>query len=143
MSIALRKFHLSGPDQYYFPAARIRYGHGLGFNPDCIADSGRRTLPGPETSHCHGNFAQSSASASRRNVTRLQWFVRDAPGGTAQQTLAQAKAIVGMHVGRQAFVSAVNDVFVIAGIITALAAFLILVLKSKRRTIAAPGTAID
>jgi DHA2 family multidrug resistance protein len=78
-----------------------------------------------------------------QTVSRLQWFVRDAAGGTAQQTLAQAKAMVNMHVGRQAFVVAVNDDFLIAGIVTALAAFLILMLKSKRRTVAAPGTAID
>jgi hypothetical protein len=56
-----------------------------------------------------------------------------------QQSLAQAKALVGRHVAEQAFVSAVNDDFLLAGIITAVSAALILMLKTKKKE---PGGAV-
>jgi MFS transporter, DHA2 family, multidrug resistance protein len=76
-------------------------------------------------------------------VTKLQWFARDAVGGTTQQTLAQAKALVGRHVAQQAFVSAVNDDFLIAGVVTAVSAILILMLKSHKRKGAEPVAIAD
>jgi MFS transporter, DHA2 family, multidrug resistance protein len=68
-----------------------------------------------------------------QSVAKLQWFVRHAAGGTAQQSLAQAKALIGRHLGEQAFVSAVNDDFLIAGVVTAISALLILTLKSTNK----------
>ncbi len=91
----------------------------------------------------YGESVQQHSVAYAQAVAKLQWFAREAVGGTTQQTLAQAKALVGRHVAQQAFVSAVNDDFLIAGVITAVSAVLILMLRSHKRRESGPAAVTD
>lgn len=63
----------------------------------------------------------------------LQNFAQHALGGTAQEAATRARALLGSHIGQQAFVQAVNDDFLLAAGITALGVIPILFLKTKRR----------
>jgi DHA2 family multidrug resistance protein len=68
-----------------------------------------------------------------QSVAKLQWFVREVAGGTTQESLSRAKALVGRHIANQSFVSAVNDDFLVASIVTVISAVLILFLRGRRK----------
>jgi DHA2 family multidrug resistance protein len=53
----------------------------------------------------------------QRTLMRMQYAIQHAGGGTLQQASVQARALLGSNLGQQAFVSAVDDVFLAVGVV--------------------------
>ncbi len=78
-----------------------------------------------------GNIDQYSP-AFHAEVARLQLFAQHAIGGTFGESLDRARALLLGHISNQAFVSAINDDFLIAGAITILCVIPILFLRVRK-----------
>jgi len=63
----------------------------------------------------------------------VQLFAQHAVGGTPATAAMQAGALVSSHVAQQAFVQAVNDDFFLAGAITLIGVFPLLLLRRRRK----------
>jgi MFS transporter, DHA2 family, multidrug resistance protein len=81
----------------------------------------------------YGQTVDSTSPAYWSTIYPLQRYVMSSTGGTAAESLGKAKALVGMHLGQQAFVSAICDDFLLAGIITVFCAIPILFLHTKKK----------
>ncbi len=81
----------------------------------------------------YGEQIDPSSPAFRETVTRLQSYAAHAAGSTAGQATAQARAQIGSFVGQQAFVRAVDDVFITAGVVVLLGVVPVLFLRTHTR----------
>jgi len=69
------------------------------------------------------------------NVTAtLAVFARTTVGGTSAEGLARAKGLLMSHISQQAFVSAINDDFLLAGVITMAGVLPLLLLRKSGRS---------
>ncbi len=73
-----------------------------------------------------------SSPSFKHTVLGVSQFAQQMVGGTPASATMRAQALIGMHIGREAFVQAVNDDFFIAGVITILCAVPILFLRTKK-----------
>lgn len=82
-----------------------------------------------------GSFAEA--------IRRLQYFAVARSGGTMSQASAKAKALVGLSVQNQAFVQAVDDVFLIAAFTLVFALVPVFFLRGHRRRNAKRSLALE
>jgi DHA2 family multidrug resistance protein len=71
-------------------------------------------------SSVYGQQIDSSSRELQQTMARLQYEAMERTGGTAAAALVKAKAQLASWVGKQAFVSAVGDVFLLAGVVVLL-----------------------
>ena len=81
----------------------------------------------------YGQQIGAQSAVVKQTLMRLQHFAVHATGATDAHARAQAGALLGSIVGRQAFVSAVDDVFLVVGGILAVSLIPIIFLRSHRR----------
>ena len=91
----------------------------------------------------YGQQIDVSSESFRETIMRLQYFVVNRAGGTTSAALTKAKAQIGSFVANQAFVSAVDDVFLIAAVVVLVATVPVFFLRTHKRKSArrAPGQA--
>jgi len=80
----------------------------------------------------YGQQASAYSDAFKDTVTRLQAHTLHTTSGSLGLAIARAKAQIGSFLANQAFISAIDDVFLVAGIILAAGAIPILLLKGHR-----------
>ncbi len=80
----------------------------------------------------YGTQANANSDIFKETVMKLQGWMVHAAGSTAGQALAQAKAEIGSFIANQAFVSAVDDVFLLAGVVLLLGVAPLLIARSRR-----------
>ena len=91
-------------------------------------------------------FSQSTTMMSpevHTVLTGLSRFAQEAIGGTAAASSLRAGALLDYHLQLQAFVSAVDDDFLVAGVITLLCAVPILFSRRRRHPSGAKVVAMD
>ena len=81
----------------------------------------------------YGEAASNSSPATQNIINNLSHFAQSTGGGTHALGVQRAQAIIGSHLGMQAFVSAVDDDFFIAAIITFICVVPIIFLRFKRK----------
>jgi DHA2 family multidrug resistance protein len=81
----------------------------------------------------YGQQLDSSSDIFRETIIRLQHFAAHAVGSTMGQAATQARAILYSLVQQQAFISGVDDVFYIAGIIIFISIIPVAILRSHKR----------
>jgi DHA2 family multidrug resistance protein len=81
----------------------------------------------------YGQQIDTSSDSVQRTLARLQGVAAARTGGTSAVTLAKAKALVASHVANQAFVSAVDDVFITAGLVIGLTVIPTFFLRTHKR----------
>jgi DHA2 family multidrug resistance protein len=81
----------------------------------------------------YGQQLNAYSDAYRMTVGKLQYHASQTAGGTISMALARAKALIGMFVQNQAFVRAVDDVFLIAGAVVVVAIVPVFFLRSHNR----------
>jgi DHA2 family multidrug resistance protein len=81
----------------------------------------------------YGQQIDTSSESLQQTLARLQHVAIARTGGTTGAALAKAKAQLGSFVANQAFVSAVDDVFLIAAVIVALTVIPIFFLRTHQR----------
>ncbi len=91
----------------------------------------------------YGDQLNPYSEAFRQIAGRLGAFAAHVTGTTASVAANQAKAMVGMFVQNQAFVRAVDDVFVLAGITLTVALVPALMLRAHHRRMAGKAMAVD
>lgn len=78
----------------------------------------------------YGQAVDQNSPAFRQITTHVAMFSQHAVGGSANVSAMRANALVSSHVFQQAFISAINDDFLIAGGITALTLVPIFLLRT-------------
>jgi DHA2 family multidrug resistance protein len=91
----------------------------------------------------YGGAVDPYSPAFKNTIMGLRYFAQHAVGGTATQAQARAQALVSSHISRQAFVSAVNDDFLVAAGITIVCLFVILLLKTRKSPTKVPGGSLE
>jgi DHA2 family multidrug resistance protein len=91
----------------------------------------------------YGEQVNPYSEAFRETARRLGLFAAHVTGGTAADAANKAKALVGTFVGQQAFVQAVDDVFVLAGITLVVGLVPVLLLRAHHGRLHAKGMAVD
>jgi DHA2 family multidrug resistance protein len=81
----------------------------------------------------YGQQINASSESLQQTLARLQSVAIARTGGTTGAALAKAKAQLGSFVANQAFVSAVDDVFLISGVIVALTVIPVFFLRTHKR----------
>ncbi|MFZ1082131.1 MAG: DHA2 family efflux MFS transporter permease subunit [Candidatus Kryptoniota bacterium] len=81
----------------------------------------------------YGESATMASPVTQNILLGLRRFAQQAVGGTSSLSATRAQALVGYHLSQQAFVSAVDDDFFVAAIITFLCVVPILFLRSKKK----------
>jgi DHA2 family multidrug resistance protein len=89
----------------------------------------------------YGQQIDVSSESFQKTLSRLQNVAMAKTGGTAGAALAKAKAQIGSFVANQAFISAVADVFLLAGLIILLTAIPLFFLRTHKRRHARRGMA--
>jgi DHA2 family multidrug resistance protein len=89
----------------------------------------------------YGEQIDTSSAAFREVLMKLQYYSVGRTGGTLAEGAAKAKALLASFIGRQAFIGAVDDAFLIAGVFVLIGAVPALFLRSPMRR-AFPGRAI-
>ncbi len=83
-------------------------------------------------SSMYGQALDQFSPAFRSAQARLSMFAQHAIGGTMTDSVTRAKALIVSHMYNQAFVSAIDDCFFVAGAVTVLCAIPILLLHRKK-----------
>jgi DHA2 family multidrug resistance protein len=91
----------------------------------------------------YGASVDAYSPAFKKAITNLAYFAQHVGGGTAADAAARAHALAGSYISRQAFVSAINDDFFIAGVITIACLIVILFLKGRRSKAPGPGGPLE
>ena len=81
----------------------------------------------------YGQQMSSSSQSTRDTLMRLQQFAAHRTGGTASIALAKAKVEIAAFVSNQAFVSAVDDVFLVVTVIVLLSVIPVFFLRVHKR----------
>jgi MFS transporter, DHA2 family, multidrug resistance protein len=82
----------------------------------------------------YGQAIDSNSPAFHQTSLQLQQFVQHNVGGTLTAASMRANSIITSHLGMEAFVQSINDDFLIAAGITAVAVIPIAFLRWKKRT---------
>ncbi len=75
----------------------------------------------------------------RETMIRLQHFVIAKSGSTAAMAADKAHALLASFMGTQAFISAVDDIYLIASIIVLISAFPILIMRNQKHNFGPPA----
>jgi DHA2 family multidrug resistance protein len=89
-------------------------------------------------SSMYGQAVDRYSPAFARMLAAVQHQAVTVVGGTMAEGAARARAVFGAYIGRQAFVQAINDDFLIAAGITILGVVPILALRTRRKKEAVP-----
>jgi MFS transporter, DHA2 family, multidrug resistance protein len=90
----------------------------------------------------YGEQVNTASDIFKQTIMKLQHWAIHATGGTAGTALTKAKALIGQFISDQAFVRAVDDVFLLAGVAVLLGIIPILLIKTNRaRSRRKPGPA--
>jgi DHA2 family multidrug resistance protein len=89
----------------------------------------------------YGQQMDPHSAAYNHLVSTLHYQLAHALGGAAGENVARAKALLGMLVGQQAIVQAVDDVFFLAAITLVLAAIPLIFVHHLRKRAARPAAA--
>jgi DHA2 family multidrug resistance protein len=89
-------------------------------------------------SSMYGQAVDRYSPAFARMLAAVQHQAVTVVGGTMAEGAARARAVFGAYIGRQAFVEAINDDFLIAAGITILGVVPILALRTRRKKRAVP-----
>lgn len=89
-------------------------------------------------SSMYGQAVDRYSPAFARMLAAVQHQAVTVVGGTMAEGAARARAVFGAYIGRQAFVQAINDDFLIAAGITILGVVPILALRTRRKKEAIP-----
>ncbi|HVP57047.1 MAG TPA: DHA2 family efflux MFS transporter permease subunit [bacterium] len=81
----------------------------------------------------YGQQINASSASLQQTLANLQHSAIARTGGSAAMALGRAKAQLGSFVANQAFVSAVDDVFLIAAVIVALTVIPVFFLRTHKR----------
>jgi DHA2 family multidrug resistance protein len=81
----------------------------------------------------YGQQLQPDSPALISTITRLRYFAESAVGSTSLQATRQANALIYSFVGNQAFIQAVDDVFLIAAMTLIISIVPLLFLRGKHR----------
>ena len=87
----------------------------------------------------YGQQLNSYSDTYQATLQLLRWHAWEATGGSLPAALAKAKAQIGSFVANQAFISAVDDVFLLAGGVVLLGVFPVLCLKTCKSRRRGPG----
>ena len=91
----------------------------------------------------YGQQINQYSDVYRNTVSKLQYFAIDATGGTISQAATKAGALLYMFVQNQAFISAIDDVFLVAGLIVLLSVVPVFFLKNAKRKKGPGAAAVD
>jgi MFS transporter, DHA2 family, multidrug resistance protein len=80
----------------------------------------------------YGEQVDPNSDAFRQTLTRLQGFARQATGGTGAEALAKARAEIGSFVANQAFIRAIDDVFLVAGAVIVVGVIPVMLIKTHK-----------
>ncbi len=80
----------------------------------------------------YGSQVNANSDAFRETVIRLQSWAAHSAGSPAGEAAVQAKAQIGMFVANQAFIQAVDDVFLLAGIIVLVGVVPLLIIRTHK-----------
>ena len=89
----------------------------------------RRTIYHAAT---YGEQVNAYSDTFKHTITRLQSWASYGAGSSAAEALAQAKAQVGLFVANQAFIQAIDDVFLLAGIIVVVGVIPLFMIRTNR-----------
>jgi DHA2 family multidrug resistance protein len=85
----------------------------------------------------YGQAIDAASPAFKKVSMGLLHHAQTVMGGTAAEAAIRAKALIGAHLGQQAFVQAINDDFLIAAAMTAVGVIPIFFIRRRRQ--ASPG----
>jgi len=91
----------------------------------------------------YGQAVDPYSPAYRNATYAIQHFAQQVTGGTFGLAAMRANALLGSHIGNQAFIDAINDDFWIAAVITVLGAIPILFLRTKKQRNAEKHVALE
>jgi DHA2 family multidrug resistance protein len=81
----------------------------------------------------YGQQINQYSDVFQNTVAKLKYFSIHATGGTFSQAASKANALLYMHVQRQAFISAIDEVFLLAGVIVLISVVPVFFLKNVKR----------
>src|SRR3989339_456098 len=79
----------------------------------------------------YGQVVDQYSPAFQNAARALQGFAQTVSGGTTSQAAAKAKVLISSHIGKQSFVSSVDDVFLMAAGIILFSLIPILLIRVK------------
>jgi DHA2 family multidrug resistance protein len=91
----------------------------------------------------YGQQLDPHADIYHQTVTRLGYFAQQATGGTASAAAAKSQALVVRFAESQAFVQAVDDVFLIAAVVLVVAIVPAMLLRPHHGRVAGHAGAVD
>jgi DHA2 family multidrug resistance protein len=91
----------------------------------------------------YGQQLNPQSAIFQQTVTHLGYFAQQVNGATAPAAAAKAQALVVGFAENQAFVQAVDDVFLIAAVVLVVAIVPALLLRPHHRHVAGVATAVD
>jgi len=80
----------------------------------------------------YGEQVNAYSDTFRQTLMKLQSWVVGATGSTPGEALTKAKALIEMFVSTQAFIRAIDDVFLLAGVILLIGIIPLLVIRTRR-----------
>jgi DHA2 family multidrug resistance protein len=89
----------------------------------------RRTIYHAAT---YGEQVNAYSDTFKQTVMRLQSWAVHATGGTAGTAMAKAKAQIGIFIANQAFIQAVDDVFLVAAVIVLIGVIPVFFIRGSR-----------
>jgi DHA2 family multidrug resistance protein len=81
----------------------------------------------------YGEQINQYSDVYRNTVAKLHYFSVHATGGTFGQAATKADALIALHVHNQAFISAIDEVFFLAGIVVLISVIPVFFLRNVTR----------
>ena len=91
----------------------------------------------------YGGQLDSNSAMFRSTMEHLRYFAQRVTGGTFTEATEKSRAMLAMFVGKQAFIQAVDDVFLLAGAVLVVSIIPLLFLRSKKVKAAGKIAAMD
>ncbi|PWB73861.1 drug:proton antiporter [candidate division GN15 bacterium] len=88
----------------------------------------------------YGEQVNANSDSFRATVIRLQSWATHVAGSSFGEAAAQAKAQIGMFVANQAFIQAVDDVFLLAGVIVLIGVVPLFMVRTRKRRALLPAS---
>lgn len=87
----------------------------------------------------YGQQINANSVSFKHTMAKLQYYAVHSTGGTLSAAANKAKSQIASFMGNQAFISAIDDVFLIAAVIVLLSALPVLFLRVRRKRIMQKG----
>ncbi|MGD8869548.1 MAG: hypothetical protein PVI01_18160, partial [Gemmatimonadales bacterium] len=91
----------------------------------------------------YGQQLNPYSAAYRGTMNRLQYFATHTVGGTVSEALSRANALIISSAENQAFVRAVDDVFILSAVILLVSLVPILLLRTHKKGAARGAAALE